>query len=370
MTSWSSRLLSAFRDPKETFTAKMRRKLARATRVSTAVIDLGPQVQVGHNLVVESGAMLSIRSGEIGDDFFVGRGAVVRSPEAVIGRHVRIEAGASISPKRLRIGNAVRICPRVQCDDVGELVLDDYCCLGPATRVATAGVSRLLMGEHCWVGEAVYFDLSCDIALGRGVGVGAESMLWTHGEWGDVLDGMPAKREPLVVEDHVWITPRCIVLPGVRIGHHAILGTGAVVPKHLEPEMFYAGNPTKLIAPARGDTALDAAARAQLVVARLERLNERKLGRVERQAGFVYRVEVGGVRFLVVDGVTGSWCGLKPDRNGMILLVDHDAESRAAELPLVTVIDVMRKTYTQRLTAAERAFFAVTDGVMRFYKTP
>jgi acetyltransferase-like isoleucine patch superfamily enzyme len=34
---------------------------------------------------------------------------------------------------------------------------------------------------------------------------------------------------PVVVEHHVWIGSRVIILPGVHIGHHAAIGAGSVV---------------------------------------------------------------------------------------------------------------------------------------------
>ena len=40
---------------------------------------------------------------------------------------------------------------------------------------------------------------------------------------------------------------RAVLLPGVTIGKHAIVGAGAVVTKDVEPYTVVGGNPAKLI---------------------------------------------------------------------------------------------------------------------------
>lgn len=52
---------------------------------------------------------------------------------------------------------------------------------------------------------------------------------------------------PVYIGKNVWITSRCIILPGVRIGDNSIIGAGSVVTKNIPANCFAAGNPAKVI---------------------------------------------------------------------------------------------------------------------------
>jgi acetyltransferase-like isoleucine patch superfamily enzyme len=51
----------------------------------------------------------------------------------------------------------------------------------------------------------------------------------------------------VVIEDDVWIGAKASILPGVRIGRGAIVGTGAVVNKDVPPFTVVAGVPAKIV---------------------------------------------------------------------------------------------------------------------------
>jgi maltose O-acetyltransferase len=52
---------------------------------------------------------------------------------------------------------------------------------------------------------------------------------------------------PVVIEHHVWIGARVIILPGVHIGHHAAVGAGSVVTTSIPPYSLAVGNPARII---------------------------------------------------------------------------------------------------------------------------
>lgn len=60
------------------------------------------------------------------------------------------------------------------------------------------------------------------------------------------LQGAPARR-PVTIGDDVWIGTRSIILPGVSIGSHSIIGAGSVVTKDVPDWSIYAGNPARMI---------------------------------------------------------------------------------------------------------------------------
>jgi maltose O-acetyltransferase len=56
-----------------------------------------------------------------------------------------------------------------------------------------------------------------------------------------------AEPKPVVIEDDAWITNRCMIMPGIRIGKAAVIGSGSVVTRDVAPFTIVAGNPAKKI---------------------------------------------------------------------------------------------------------------------------
>ena len=63
----------------------------------------------------------------------------------------------------------------------------------------------------------------------------------------ETMDGHTAKCAPIVIEDHVLIGARCIILKGVTIGEGSVIGAGSVVVKSIPPHCIAAGNPCRVI---------------------------------------------------------------------------------------------------------------------------
>ncbi|MGW3466873.1 CatB-related O-acetyltransferase [Streptomyces olivaceoviridis] len=69
------------------------------------------------------------------------------------------------------------------------------------------------------------------------------------GSWADhfdLLTGLP-DRGDTVVGDDVWFGHGATVMPGVRIGHGAIIGAGAVVTGDVPDHGTVGGNPARLL---------------------------------------------------------------------------------------------------------------------------
>jgi virginiamycin A acetyltransferase len=60
------------------------------------------------------------------------------------------------------------------------------------------------------------------------------------------LDKFPIKGDTIIGND-VWIGQNATILPGVKIGDGAIIGTKSVVGSDVEPYTIVAGNPAKII---------------------------------------------------------------------------------------------------------------------------
>lgn len=106
------------------------------------------------------------------------------------------------------------------------------------------------IGNHVWIGPQAYFDAR-NLVLEDyvGWGPGAKVLGSTHtGEPVEdpiITTGLVIK--PVVVETGADIGMNASILPGVRVGAHAIVGAGAVVAQDVEQYMIVAGVPARPI---------------------------------------------------------------------------------------------------------------------------
>jgi lipopolysaccharide O-acetyltransferase len=88
--------------------------------------------------------------------------------------------------------------------------------------------------------------------LGRGVLVASQVYITDHDhDFGD-LESPPIENGRLVVVpthigDYVWLGEGVMVLKGVTIGAHSVVGAGSIVIKDIPPFCVAVGNPAKVI---------------------------------------------------------------------------------------------------------------------------
>ena len=87
------------------------------------------------------------------------------------------------------------------------------------------------------------------ITIGDGVRIGAHASLIAFNH-GTAATDQPIFRQPhtslgITVGDDVWVGSNAIVLDGITIGPHSVIGAGAVVTKNVAPWSVVAGNPAR-----------------------------------------------------------------------------------------------------------------------------
>ena len=55
------------------------------------------------------------------------------------------------------------------------------------------------------------------------------------------------KSEPVVIQEGAFIGARSIILKGVTVGKHAVVGAGSVVTRNIPENEIWAGNPAVFI---------------------------------------------------------------------------------------------------------------------------
>jgi len=111
-------------------------------------------------------------------------------------------------------------------------------------------------GDNVWLGNKSDLGVNCEIHgevhigdctfMGPGVGI------WTSNHRFDrhdipIMDQGSYEEQPVYIGSDVWVGARVIILPGVHIGDHSIIGAASVVTKDIPPWSIAVGNPARVI---------------------------------------------------------------------------------------------------------------------------
>ncbi|MFJ6355782.1 LbetaH domain-containing protein [Pseudarthrobacter oxydans] len=115
--------------------------------------------------------------------------------------------------------------------------IGDHVVFRPRTRVKFPW--KLHIGDNSWIGEGVWIHNQDHVFIGSNVVISQETMLTTgsHRHRSD----MALVTRPIHIEDGAWVTSRCMVLGGVRIGRSAVLRPMTVVDADVEEDTVSGG---------------------------------------------------------------------------------------------------------------------------------
>lgn len=161
------------------------------------VVRYPERIRLGNRVVVDDQALIDARGAEeggvvIGEEVFIGRGAVIQSKSGPI------EIG-----EKTNIGSNSLIC---------------------AMGSVRIGKSVLIAGG-CYISGGMYHTERTDLPI-------AEQGIYTRG--------------PVSIGDGSWIGMGAIILDGVRIGKGCVIAAGAVVTRDLPDDAVAAGVPANI----------------------------------------------------------------------------------------------------------------------------
>lgn len=110
-------------------------------------------------------------------------------------------------------------------------------------------------GKFTRVGKGVFINFGCTF-LDRGgitieddvfLGPGVQLLTENHPENPEQRHNVYTR--PILLRKGAWIGAGALILPGVTVGEHAIVGAGSVVTRDVPDGMIVAGNPARVIRP-------------------------------------------------------------------------------------------------------------------------
>jgi len=118
------------------------------------------------------------------------------------------------------------------------------CRLKPRLRVKSPW--RLVVGDHCWLGENVWIDNLAPVTLADRVCLSQGAFLCT-GNHDYRSRGFELTLGPIQVGAEAWICARAVLAPGTVVGAGAVIGLGAVASGRVAPGQIMAGNPAVVV---------------------------------------------------------------------------------------------------------------------------
>lgn len=159
-----------------------------------------------------------------------GPGALIRAPRKILGGHY------------IHVGFKFDAFPGLRIEAF-DRHLDEH--FSPRITIG----DRVSINYDCHIGCVNEITIGNDVLLASRVYISDHS----HGasDYHDI-DVPPSERKvvskgPVIIEDGVWIGEGACILPGVRIGRHAIVGANAVVTRDVPPYTIVGGVPARTL---------------------------------------------------------------------------------------------------------------------------
>ncbi len=122
--------------------------------------------------------------------------------------------------------------------------------IGSGTSIHTGvrffSLKNLVIGKDTIIGDHAFFDGRAKLIIGDHVDMASSVMIY-NSEHDLESPEFKARVEPVSIGDYVFIGPRAIILPGVKIGKGAVVAAGAVVTKDVDDFAIVGGVPAKFI---------------------------------------------------------------------------------------------------------------------------
>ena len=111
-------------------------------------------------------------------------------------------------------------------------------------RVTAGANARVAIGSGVMLNYGVEIYAAELVSIGDDVSIGDLSAVYDT-DFHEVEEGREVRIAPVEIGNNVWIGRQAIVLPGVTLGDHAVVASGAVVSRDVPARTLVAGNPAR-----------------------------------------------------------------------------------------------------------------------------
>lgn len=150
----------------------------------------------------------------------------------------------------------------------GALIYRDRGCKITSGNGSSVGPGTILLAQWDWdagfpchisIGERTAINEYCNLrAVGGDIKIGSHCQIAQFctlvaanhtTETAKYMRDAPLdlSKRSILIEDDVWVGANSVILPGVTIGHGAVIGAGSVVTRDVAPNTVCAGNPARLV---------------------------------------------------------------------------------------------------------------------------
>ncbi len=106
--------------------------------------------------------------------------------------------------------------------------------------------SNISIGSDTIIGDHVFLDGRAKLVIGNHVDIASQVLIY-NSEHDINSSDFSAVNAQVVIEDYVFIGPRSVILPGVKLGKGSVVAAGAVVTKDVPDFAIVGGVPAKII---------------------------------------------------------------------------------------------------------------------------
>jgi len=103
------------------------------------------------------------------------------------------------------------------------------------------------IGDHTFINYGSSISAYNQVKIGCHCLLGHHTLIVDRNEHGVEQREIAPPPAPVIIEDHVWIGSRVIILPGRSVGHHSVIGAGSVVTKNIPANCLAVGNPARVV---------------------------------------------------------------------------------------------------------------------------
>lgn len=151
---------------------------------------------------------------------------------------------------KAKVPFSVRLHGHVRVSGCGDVVLGEGVSLiGTVVPVelVTYTLGRIEIGDHTFINYGSSIAARASVQIGSHCHLGHYTFVMDNDQHDVVRHTELPQSGPVIIEDHVWIGSKAVILPGVRIGSRAVIGAGSIVTKDIPPRCVAAGNPARVL---------------------------------------------------------------------------------------------------------------------------